>query len=265
MAETGISSNFTNKQKITAGLFVLILVFLIYQVIGLFGNSNTITPQAPAVQQQTASKVAPPSPASVTNATTTAAPGMTAPAPQQPPSVIQQVQPLKGLVAVNNDALKKQQEQQQQYLSTINELQMLKLQKDIAETNQAISAAKLATATAERNIGDLFIKQAPLAATPSASDYANKLVTEGGPTTQPPVQVQMPPLQGVPQAAYVVISVSMQMHRWTAVIGAQNKLYNVSVGDILPPDGSVVVSINKEGVFLKKDNVERKVSLVPVI
>lgn len=254
MVQDGMNTGFTSRQKIMAGVVIVIVIFLIYQVIGMFSNGGeTVTPtpvQAPVVANKTGVQQR-----SVGTANPqTGTPNMPAATSVQP----QQVQPLKGLVVANSDTLKKQQEQQQQYLSTVNELQMLKLQKDIAETTQAISAAKLATATAERNIGDLFIKQA----TPTApTDYANKLVNPaaGQPNQPPPGPV------GPTPAAYVVISVSMQMDRWTAVLGYQGKLYNVSVGDVLPADGWTVQSISKEGVILKKDDVTRKISLVPVI
>ena len=64
----------------------------------------------------------------------------------------------------------------------------------------------------------------------------------------------------VADAPYVVISVSMQFDRWSAVLGNQGKLYNVSVGDNLS-DGSTVVSINKTSVVLSKDDRKRKLSI----
>ncbi len=233
-----MGTGFTTRQKIMAGVVVVVVIFLIYQVIGMFSNGGDtakIVP-APTANKAPMQQMAGKQPSNQSGA---------APAAMQP----QQVQPLKGLVVANSDVLKKQQEQQQQYLSTVNELQMLKLQKDVAETNQAISAAKLATATAEKNIGDLFVKPV------MPSDY-NKLMTPGAVPPQP---------IGPAPVSYVVISVSMQMNRWTAVLGYQGKLYNVSVGDVLPMDGWTVQSISREGVVLKKDNDTRKISLVPAI
>jgi type IV pilus biogenesis protein PilP len=247
VAQEGMSTGFNTKQKVMAGVFVVIVIFLIYQVVGMFGGSSDtpkITPQQTAVKP------------TMQQAGKTTMPAMQAGAPTQPMPAAQpqQVQPLKGLVATNDGALKKQQEQQQQFLTTVNELQMLKLQRDLAETTQAISAAKLATATAEKNISDLFIKQGPS----SGADYSNKFLNPALPG-QPPIQ------QAPAPATYVVISVSMQMHHWMAVLGNQGKLYNVSVGDILPVDGWVVESISREGVILRKDKEVRKISLVPVI
>jgi hypothetical protein len=38
-------------------------------------------------------------------------------------------------------------------------------------------------------------------------------------------------------------------------------MYNVSVGDKLPDDGSIVASISKEGVTLKKDDKIRTLTI----
>lgn len=255
MAQEGMASGFTSRQKLMAGVFIVIVIVLIWQVIGMFGNS---------VDTTTISKVSPPQPAKpgmqpMQQGMSTTTPGMPSQQPIQQP---QPIQPLKGQTTPNNELLKKQQEAQQQYISTVNSLQMLKLQKDIAETNQAISAAKLATATAEKNISDLLIKPAtPAQASVPIGEYANKLLT-------PIPAGSGQPVQGPPAPAavvYTVISVSMEFNRWTAVIGNQGKLYHVSVGDVLPMDGSVVVSIGRDGIVLIKDNVKRKISLVPVI
>ncbi len=58
------------------------------------------------------------------------------------------------------------------------------------------------------------------------------------------------------------MSVSMQLQHWTAVVGYNGKLYTVGVGDVLPPDGSVVSSINKSAVTLKKEGKEERLTIV---
>src|SRR5690606_24594193 len=136
----------------------------------------------------------------------------------------------------------------------VNELQMLKIQRDIAETNKAIAGAKLDTVNAQKNIVTLLAPEQP-------SNYAQHLVNPTGaaaPTagTPPPTIIEVP---------YTVISVTEIQGRWGAVIGAQGKLYNVHVGDVLPADKSKVISINKSGVVLEKDGVKKIVSLVPII
>lgn len=264
---------FTTKQKMMTGGVVVILLVLVWQVYGLVSGGGENPTPAPIVKnnQQAATKppgqmtaampgpnanrMMPSTPANnFNNQNQTMQNGSPAGAPQTVPKEAQ------GMSIA--DVLKKQKDQQEKYLTTINELQMLKLQRDIAETNQAISAAKLATATAEKNIGDLFVKPAPPPPTP-ASSYGPGLVipatatgSSSSPTGQQPADVGPIP--------YVVISVSMQMNKWTAVLGASGKLYNVSTGDVMS-DGWVVGSISREGVVLKKGGVSKKVSLIPVI
>jgi hypothetical protein len=62
-----------------------------------------------------------------------------------------------------------------------------------------------------------------------------------------------------------VISVSQLQNRWGAVLGYQGNLYSVFSGDVLPPDGSKVISISKSGVILEKNGIRTLVSMVPVI
>jgi type IV pilus biogenesis protein PilP len=259
MSDKDGMGGFNMKQKIMAGGVVVILLIVIWQVMGLFGGGKNgeVTPatQAPPANKPPGQMTASAAPNAPNNMMP---PGNAAPAPALIP---QPAAAPRDQIAANAEIIKNQQEDQKKYLSSINQLQMLKLQRDIAETNQAIAAAKLATATAEQGINSLLTK--PLPAPVPVGEYANKLVSPssaGGPPGQPGQ-----PMQDMSGVSYVVISVSMQMNRWAAVLGYQGKLYNVSVGDILPVDGWTVASISKEGVTLKKDNMRKKISLVPVI
>jgi type IV pilus biogenesis protein PilP len=266
--QEGIGSGFTTKQKLMAVGVVVILLIVIWQVVDLFGGGSGESPPAPI--QNGATK--PPTQMTATMPGTPAnpsAPAVGGQAPTgvgQPPAIIQpQPAPIQREQTLSGtDLLRNQQEEQKKYLASVNELQMLKLQRDIAETNQGIAAAKLATATTEQNINNLLTK--PMPAPVPVGEYANRLAAptaagmpSGVPGTAPPPEVP------ANEAAYIVISVSMQLNRWTAVLGYQGKLYNVMIGDVLPVDGWTVASITKEGVILKKDDVKRKISLVPVI
>lgn len=247
----------TTKQKAMAAIIVVILLIVIWQVVGLFKGSNAPAP-IPTPPQKMAAAGPTGAPPSSPTSPSPAMGGMAPPSmPGAMPSEDQtQIQPTK---VRQSDFLATQQEAQKNYLLQLNELQRLKVEKEIEETNQAIAAAKLATATANKNIGDLLAK--PVAPTPPPSSYANQLEGPtqlgGGPTSPPP--------QIVEETPYVVISVSMEMNKWSAVIGNKGVLYNVSIGDVLPPDGSIVSDINKGGVILKKGNTKRKVSLVSSI
>lgn len=248
MDKRQVLSGMTTRQKVTAVALILVVAFLVWQVFGMFRGTTTTTKTA--------------APAN----TTTAAGG--AHGPNQPPMVVpQQAQLIKPEPAPPTpremELMKLQQETQAKYIAALNELQMLKVSREIAETNQAIVTAKLATVTAEKGIVDLLTAPAQ-PSTPAA--YAQGLVnpTATAPITPtenaPPSSIQPPA-----EANYTVVSVSQLQYRWSAVLGYQGNLYNVMVGDVLPADGSKVLTIDKSGVLLEKNGVKKKVSLVPII
>lgn len=284
MAEKQEGSGFTTKQKAMAGVLVVIVIFLIYEVVGMFGGGSS---SEPTPVKTSSSKVAPPAnkpgggpmTASLSSPTgqnqpSMNPPGMAAPStagPTPPPTMAQGFplpQPQQQANTAPTDAdSQDRQKKQKQYLDSVNDLQYLKVQREIMETNQAIAAARLATQTAEKNIQELMEPKAPPVV--PAGAYAGQLTspTLQGVAVTPGTPPGVPGVVSVatPTAPYVVISVSMQMNKWTAVLGSQGKLYNVSVGDVLPQDGWTVIRINKAGVILKKDGNTRKISLVPVI
>lgn len=235
-----VISGMTLRQKVTAGVLVLIIIIIIWQAKGLFGGgSKTAVTPLPAVN-----KAAAPSAMSAQQAT-----------PQS--TEIMKVQPATSQREM--ELMRLQQETQAKYIAALNDLQMLKVTREIAETNQAIIAAQLATVTAQKNIVNLLAPQQQV----SPADYARGLVnpvTSGNQVrSAPPTQVLQP------EVTYSVVSVSQLQYRWHAVLGYQGRLYNVLVGDVLPADGSTVKSIDKSGVILEKDGVRKKISLVPII
>lgn len=265
MATEGMGSGISTKQKLMAVILIIVIAVIIWQVMGVMGSGSSsngknaaITPASAPAQPQPAHKPAAPMQPSANPAGATV---VVPPAPnmmqQQPaPMTSQAANPAQPQAASNADIIKAQQDQQQAYLTSVNELQMLKLQRDIAETNQAIETARLATETAKKNITDLMAK--PIPQPTPAGNYANSLVKPVQPSGDSNGAMAM----AVP---YTVISVSMQLNRWTAVLGYQGKLYSVSVGDVLPVDGWVVSYIGRDGVVLKKEDQTRKISLVPAI
>lgn len=158
--------------------------------------------------------------------------------------------------------IKMQQDLQTKYLAAINELQMLKVEKDIAETNKDISKAKLDSITAQKDIVDLL---APKVTTTTES-YVKGLDQSAN---QPPPSgesiQQATTISSTPTVGYTVISVTKLRGDWTAVIGASGKLYSVKAGDVLAADGSVVLGINRSGVLLEKEGKRTKISMVPII
>lgn len=228
MAEQG--SDKKTRQKIVIG--ALIVIGGIFAWV-MFGGSST-TETAPTA---TTSTVATPAPA-------------TMPTPR--PAELPKPAPLTQREA---ELLQLQQETEARYLAAVNELQMLRIQRDIAETNKAIAGAKLDTVSAQKNIISLLTPE-------QTTNYGQHLVNPAGVTS--PTQPSRPPVDVI-EVTYTVISVTEIQGRWGAVVGAQGKLYNVHVGDVLPIDNSKVININRSGIVLEKDGVKRTISLVPII
>lgn len=278
----GIFSRLDTRQKVIGGVFVVIVLIILWQVMGLFGGGTTTpaTPTpAPQAKQGTPGTMTKTPPVATANPTAVT-----------PPAVQAQPQPVQTApLTVDNTLLETEKKSQQKYIDTLNQLQLLKIQRDIAETNQAIAVAKLATVTAENAVSNLLTKPAAPIIPPSA--YSNMLVNptqqgtlstqfppgkqslptrgeETAPTTTTtgkPTEAPSNPPPSPPEAQYSVISVSMQMGQWKAVIGFQGKLYSVSVGDVLPADKSVIVSINRDAVILEKDGKKKKISIISSI
>src|SRR5579862_3301069 len=124
-------ADLTTRQKVITVIFVLIVIFLIWQVIRLLhvgGSTSAPTPAANAVAANT--------------------PQMSVPKPAALPKPAD--------VSANDAVLQRMQQQTEaQYVVALNELQMLKISRDIAEANKAIATAKLDTVTAQKNTLDL--------------------------------------------------------------------------------------------------------------
>lgn len=216
------------RKKAAAGIIILIVILFVWQISSMFGkatHSRTDAVGGAGVASAQTKSGSPPPP-------------KTTAVPQTTP-----------ITDRESALMTLQQETQVKYLEALNELQLLKVAKDIAVTNKDISAAKLDRVSAEKKIVDLL-------GLASAPPPAATTVT----TTQ--AQTVAPIGQDV---TYNVVSVSQLQYRWGAVLSYRGALYNVHVGDILPPDGSMVVAIGKDSVTLQKDGVRKKVSLVSII
>ncbi|SRR5579885_2800151 len=240
--KTQALSNMTTRQKATAGVVAVVVLIILWQLYSMLGGGKSVPKPAatPAAMTKPAGPGAMPS----------------AGGEMQPPQMITpkpaELTPAPAMSESEAQILKMQQETQAKYIEAMNELQMLKVARDIAQTNKDIAAANLAKVTSDKKIVDLL---APPAPPPTPATYAKNIAN-------PPASAESTITQEV---KYTVISVSQLQYRWTAVIGWQGNLYNVHVGDVLPPDGSSIVSIAKDGVVLMKDGVKKKISLVPII
>lgn len=235
----------STRQKIIAVIFIVVLIFLAYQIYALFGGGGIATPTPTTTRTNAGNAVTPPPPGNQMHQPTPAA--LTAARPETP------------LSPREAELMRLQQETEARYLSALNELQMLKINQEIAETNRAIMAAKLETVTSEKGIVDLLRPAQVTAPINYAQGLAGTTTTTQQPQTVPVA------IQQSPDVAYTVVSVSQLQNRWSAVLGSQGRLFNVFVGDVLPPDQSKVLIINRSGVTLEKNGVRRKISLVSII
>lgn len=229
-------TSMSTRQKAIAAVFVVVIAIILWQLIGIFsGGSSSTTPA-----KSTAATVAPGKTA--TGAAAVSAKNLT-------PKVvdIMQTQPTTAREA---ELMKIQQETEMKYMQALNELQVLKIRKEIANTNKDISAAQLSKVQAEKKIVDLLAPPPP----PPVAESVNK-----------PVQTSFA-VSGLDlEAKYTVISVSQLRSKWNAVLNYKGSLFSVGVGDVLPPDGSVVLSISKNGVTIERDGNKRKISIMSAI
>lgn len=257
MAADQTASSATSRQRIVGVAILLVVIFLIWQARGLFSggkSAETITPPVTAVKAQ------PPTMPSTAQQPGGMPPQQNAAMPTPQPVAAVPNPPV--MTAREAELLRLQQETEAKYIAALNELQLLRIDREIAETNKAIASAKLDMVTAQKNIVNLL-------STPEVPNnvYTQSLIqptttTVVAPTGAPPtITVTAAP----PEVSYTVISVTQIQYRWSAVLGYKGSLYSVHVGDILPADGSKVILINKSGVVLEKEGVKKKVSMVPVI
>jgi hypothetical protein len=228
----------STRQKITAVLVVIVILIVGWQAIGIFKGSDASPGTA---NLSTASSAGP-----INNT-------------QPPPQAVPTVPKPAALTPAQAELVRLQQETQAKYIAALNELQMLKIERDIAENQREIMKAKQDTVIAQKGIVELLAPP-----TVGGASYQQNLVT---PTSTTSANENNGAAQQTLSAEvkYSVISVSQLQNKWSAVLGYQNNLYSVSIGDILPPDGSKVVAIGKAGVVLEKDGTRKTVSLVPVI
>ncbi len=245
---TQVFSNMSTRQKVIGVILILVIGFVIWEVMGLFSEEASLSPSA-------TTKTAAGDTAMKTSGPTTSAMQNGVPGQPVAPLVSQLPQQRSQTITQREiQLIKLQEETEEKYIAAINELQMLKVEREIAENNKAIVSAKLDTVKAQKSIVTLLTPAAP--PTPPPSSYGQGLVNPVASSTAGGQQTEV---------TYAVVSVSQLRYMWNAVLGYQSRLYQVSVGDVLPPDGSKVVSINQSGVVLEKNGIRKKVSLVPII
>jgi type IV pilus biogenesis protein PilP len=241
--KTTQAPNSATRQRIITIVFIGVIALIGWQVMGLFKNHKTTT----ITRTQTTMRSGAPGAGAV--------PG--APSPGPMPQVAQLApKPPAAMTANEMEIMRLQQETEAKYIATLNQLQMLKLEQNLAETNDSIMKARLSTITSQKKIVDMLQPPVPVAP-PEA--YAKTLVNPTSSTMTTTTTVT------APEVVYTVISVSETQGHWNAVLGYQGKLYTVSVNDVLPADGSTVVAIRRSGVTLLKNGERKRLSLIPII
>lgn len=244
--KTPLASGMATRQKaIIAGVGVIVLIIL-WQLYSVYDSSKPMPGTTPVAGAG----------AGLKPAGSASQPGGLPPVhtPQQ-----------STLVTGNNtereETLAKiQRDTETSYITKMSELQLLKLTQQFAETNQAIMKAKLETVTAQKKIVDLLQTDAERA---NSTGQNNSQAMEAAMRNMQAAQQQLAQQQAI--ASYMVISVTQLQGQWRAVLGAQGRLFNVKVGDILPLDGAKVMAINSGGVTVERNGMTRRFSMVPVI
>jgi type IV pilus biogenesis protein PilP len=226
-------SSMTPRQKVTAGVVVLVVLIIIWQLWGMFGGGD-----------ETPAPIRPPTTARPATQAGARGPDGAAAMPTPKPT---DLTPAKPMTEREAELMRLQQETQVKYLEALNQLQMLKVQRDIANTSKDISTAKLASVTSEKKIVDMLSPPAPPPTT--TTPIINKSLTD----------------LSAQDVRYTVVSVSQVQYRWGAVLSYKGSLYNVHVGDVLSPDGSTVVAISRNGVTIQKDGVRKRLPLITSI
>jgi len=236
--KTQALGSMSTRQKVMAIAMVVVIIIIMWQLKDLFGIGG-------------GSKSAP-KPASVSGSSSATSPS--GPSPNVTPKVVD-VSENPPTTQHEAELMKLQQETEAKYIQALNALQILKVQKEIANTDKDISSAQLAKVVSQKKIVDLLAPPPP----PPPSESMNKQVFLQQ-------QQQTFATNGLDmEAKYTVLSVSHIQNIWNAVLNYKGSLFNVRVGDVLPPDGSKVTFIGRDGVTIERDGNKRKIAIVSAI
>jgi hypothetical protein len=237
------------KKILTLGAVVVIAGVIGWQVMAMMGDNNAAkqnnAPKAVNPDTPKQANLIPQSPASSPAGSLTSQAGSaSAPAMTQREMELMQMQ----------------QETQARYLAALDQLQMLRVEKDIADANKDIMKSKADMVTAQRKIVAMLTPPAPPTAPAPVIDQTgsgNKAGTKGS--------GQQVSSQSTNADDYRVVSVTNLHGRWTAVVNTAGKLVSASIGDKLEADDSVIIAIDRSGITLEKDGTKRKIAMVSVI
>ncbi len=242
--KSSLASGMAPRQKaIIAGVAVIILIIL-WLSYSMYQNSQPM--------------VVTPTPTTAPIAGAATAPGGMPPI-HTPSQAKLTTQPMTEREA---QLMKIQQETESSYIKAMSELQLLKLNQQFAETNQAIMKAKLETVSAQKKIVDLLQTDAERA---NAAGQGANITPAAMEAAMRNMQAQQQLAQQQAIANYTVVSVTNLQGQWRAVLGTQGRLFSVKVGDVLPVDGAKVLSISSSGVTVQRNGISKRFSMVPII
>ena len=188
------------------------------------------------------------------------------PAPTTTPQAAKLSVPDAAVTSNNNvNTLQMQQDTETKYIMALNELQMLKIAKELADVNQAIINSKLATVQAEKNLLNALKSDTGPSSNTAQNSSAYPESGESAQQTAPAPSIASLPSPTAEELPYTVVSVSQLHRRWSAVLSYAGKLYHVHVGDVIPPNQFKVVTIDQGGITVAKNGIRHKISLVQII
>jgi hypothetical protein len=232
----------SSRQKIIAVGVVLLVIFLLWEIYGMMSGSSE--PFSSTTHSQLAAN--------------------SQPKMETPKTVSIVSQTAADTSVADAMMLQQQQDLERKYIAAVNELQMLKVSKDIADANKDIAKSKLEMVMAQKVVVEQL---EPTAIQPGS--YAAALNNPGA-TQQigAPVSGKKMPTQAASDdesSPYTVISVSQLQNKWGAVLGYQGTLIHVYIGDSLPLEHAQVVAIDNDGIEIEKDGKRKKIALVSLI
>ncbi len=268
------------KQKVTLGVTLVLLVFVLYYGYNTFfgGTSFTSSTPPPAASRVAERSTTPSVPRRTTTAIAPAVPNRTVQTTSAPPvqtsmnttgatasisignATVQTTAAKPGPTVRDGieevpthqpdlEQLKMLQESeavQQEYLSLVNKYQLIQLQQKVAQAENTLASSKLQSAQIQSQTQDL------------TTQLKSSSVSQASLAQQD---------QAKHRSAFqdlTVMYVAKQQGRWTAMLSASGNYFEVKVGTRLP-DGSVVSRIDDRGVILSRDGSRRPVTIAKTL
>jgi hypothetical protein len=234
MAFEGLK-NLSSKQKILLPIFVLAVVYIVWQVYDMFGGgaaqSSTPTPAARStVAMQTQPMVGPSASQAQAQGQLPATMGQSGPG-------MQQVQPVPTEKNVASLAATSANDDQSQYVQLLNHYQLLKMKRLLLEEEVAIS-------TAQQKIAEMNAKTVSLGGMPDTG------VEDMGGYSDSAMAATAPSSSEGGSGEYKVVYIDKQGGDWNATLNRKGRFEEVSIGSELA-DGTQVISIDSSGVVIK--------------